>query len=290
MKSLKNKQLFTNRDEKSIDRYFVDIDRYHPLTNEEEIICAQGIRAGDNKSFERLINSNLRFVISVAKQYQNSSIPLSDLINSGNEGLILAARKFDETKGFKFISYAVWWIRQSIIKNIQDNSKPIRLVSNKANLLNKYKKIEEVYIQEHGEFPSLEFVSKKLDLDYNSAEEIVSLSKIKFSSLDVSLDEGDDSTSTRAELLEDLDSLKNLQKQLNKESLRKDLLSLMSKLSKKEKYVLTKVFNLDDEGEMSLEEIGKSLNLSKERIRQLRDLAIYRISNIKNKKVLFNYL
>jgi RNA polymerase primary sigma factor len=290
MKQVKIKQVFTNRNETSIERYFVEIDKYKPLTHEEEIICAQGIRAGDYKSFEKLINSNLRFVITVAKQYQNSSIPLPDLINSGNEGLILAAQKFDETKGFKFISYAVWWIRQSIIKNIQDNSKPIRLVSNKALLLSKYKKIEEAYVQKYGEFPSVEFVSKNLEIDHKSAEEILSLSKIKFTSLDCSVDGDDDSSATHADLLEDSDSLKNVQKNLNQESLRKDLISCISKLSEKEQYVLTKVFNLDGSGEMSLEAIGKDLKLSKERIRQLRDLAIYRISNSINKKVLVNYL
>jgi RNA polymerase primary sigma factor len=290
MKQVRIKQVFTNRDEQSIERYFIDVDKYKPLTHEEEIICAQGIRAGDYKSFEKLINSNLRFVISVAKQYQNSSIPLPDLINSGNEGLVLAAKKFDETKGFKFISYAVWWVRQSIIKNIQDNSKPIRLVSNKAQLLSKYKKIEDAYIQEHGEIPSVDFVSKKLDIDHDSAEEILSLSKIKFTSLDSTVDGEDDSAATHADLLEDSESLKNVQRNLNKESLRKDLINCISRLSEKEKYVLTKVFNLDGGGEMSLEAIGKDLGLSKERIRQLRDSGIHRISNSRNKNILVNYL
>lgn len=290
MKKVKMKQVFTNRDETSIERYFIDIDRYTPLTHEEEVICAQGIRAGDYKSFEKLINSNLRFVISVAKQYQNSSISLSDLINSGNEGLVLAAKKFDETRGFKFISYAVWWIRQSIIKTIQDNSKPIRLVSNKAQLLSKYKKIEGAYVQEHGEFPSLEFVSKKLDINIESAQEILSLSKVKFTSLDSCVENTDDSSTTHADMLEDSESLKNIQSNLHKESLRKDLLSCISRLSEKERYVLTKVFNLDGNGEMSLESIGVVLDLSKERIRQLRDLGISRISNSRNKNILVSYL
>lgn len=290
MKKAKMKQVFTNRDEESIERYFVDINKHRHLTHEEEIICAQGIRAGDYKSFEKLINSNLRFVISVAKQYQNSSIPLSDLINSGNEGLVLAAKKFDETKGFKFISYAVWWIRQSIVKSIQDNSKPIRLVSNKALLLSKYRKIEDIYVHEHGELPSLEFVSKKLDIDFESAKEILSLSKVKFTSLDSCVENTDDSSTTHADMLEDSESLKNLQNNLHKESLRKDLLSCISRLSEKERYVLTKVFNLDGDGEMSLESIGKVLDLSKERIRQLRDLGIFRITNSRNKNILFNYL
>ena len=146
MNKLKITKQITNRDELSIKKYFNEIDKYTPLTNSEEAACAQGVRSGDLKSFEKLITANLRFVVTIAKQYQNSSIPLPDLINSGNEGLVLAAKKFDETKGFRFISYAVWWIRQSIIKNIQDNSNPIRLVSNKFQLLAKYKKIENLYL------------------------------------------------------------------------------------------------------------------------------------------------
>jgi len=290
MKKITIKETFTNRGEASIERYFIDIDRYNPLTHEEEVICAQGIRAGDLKSFEKLINSNLRFVVSVAKQYQNSTIPLSDLINSGNEGLVLAAQKFDETKGFKFISYAVWWIRQSIIKNIMDNSKPIRLVSNKAQLLNKYKKIEEAHVQEHGELPNLDFVTKKLDIGEDSALEIMSLNKVKFTSLDLHVENGDDSSLTHADLLEDKESVSDLQKGLMRESLKKDLISCVSRLGKNEKYVLTKVFNLDGGGEESLESIGQVLNLSKERIRQIRDYGIYKISNSTHKNILVNYL
>jgi len=290
MKKIRIKETFTNRGEASVDRYFVDIDKYKPLTHEEEVICAQRIRAGDSKSFEKLINANLRFVVSVAKQYQNSIIPLSDLINSGNEGLVLAAQKFDETRGFKFISYAVWWIRQSIIKNIQDNSKPIRLVSNKAQLLNKYKKIEEAYIQEHGESPNLDFVSKKLDIDEDSAFEIMSLNKVKFTSLDLHVENGDDNSLTHADLLEDKDSVSNLQKVLMNESLKKDLVSCVARLGEKERYVLTKIFNLAGSGEKSLESIGEALNLSKERIRQLRDYGIYKISNSSHKNILVSYL
>ena len=216
MNKLKITKQITNRDELSIKKYFNEIDKYTPLTNSEEAACAQGVRSGDLKSFEKLITANLRFVVTIAKQYQNSSIPLPDLINSGNEGLVLAAKKFDETKGFRFISYAVWWIRQSIIKNIQDNSNPIRLVSNKFQLLAKYKKIENLYLQKFGELPSLKFVSNELEIDDESAEEIIALSKRKFTSLDLNVENYDDGSPTKADLLEDFESLSNMQKILIK--------------------------------------------------------------------------
>ena len=290
MTKLRITQNFTNREEKSVERYFLDIDKYQPLTHEEEVICAQKIRAGDLKSLEKLTKANLRFVVSVAKQYQYSSIPLPDLINSGNEGLVTAAYKFDESKGFKFISYAVWWIRQSIIKSIQDNAKPVRFSSNKTLLLAKYKKVEDAYLQVHGELPSIDYVSKIMEIDEESAEEIMNLNKVKFSSLDTGLNQGEETTETQADILPDNDSLKNLQRNIMQDSLRKDLLDCISKLTEKEKFILIKLFNLDGKGEETLEEIGKKLNLSKERIRQIRDNAISRASSIKNREILLNYL
>jgi len=290
VRKLRITQNFTNREEKSVERYFLDIDKYKPLTHEEEVICAQKIRVGDLKSLEKLTKSNLRFVVSVAKQYQYSSIPLSDLINSGNEGLVTAAYKFDESKGFKFISYAVWWVRQSIIKSIQDNAKPVRFSSNKTLLLAKYKKVEDAYLQVHGELPSIDYVSKIMEIDEESAEEIMNLSKVKFSSLDSGLNQGEETTETQADILPDNDSLKNLQRNIMQDSLRKDLLGCISKLTEKEKFILIKLFNLDGKGEETLEEIGKKLNLSKERIRQIRDNAISRASSIKNREILLNYL
>ena len=290
MRKLRITQNFTNREEKSVERYFLDIDKYQPLTHEEEVICAQKIRAGDLKSLEKLTKANLRFVVSVAKQYQYSSIPLPDLINSGNEGLVTAAYKFDESKGFKFISYAVWWIRQSIIKSIQDNAKPVRFSSNKTLLLAKYKKVEDAYLQVHGELPSIDYVSKIMEIDEESAEEIMNLNKVKFSSLDTGLNQGEETTETQADILPDNDSLKNLQRNIMQDSLRKDLLDCISKLTEKEKFILIKLFNLDGKGEETLEEIGKKLNLSKERIRQIRDNAISRASSIKNREILLNYL
>jgi RNA polymerase primary sigma factor len=290
MRKLRITQNFTNREEKSVERYFLDIDKYKPLTHEEEVICAQKIRAGDLKSLEKLTKANLRFVVSVAKQYQYSSIPLPDLINSGNEGLVTAAYKFDESKGFKFISYAVWWIRQSIIKSIQDNAKPVRFSSNKTLLLAKYKKVEDAYLQVHGELPSIDYVSKIMEIDEESAEEIMNLNKVKFSSLDTGLNQGEETTETQADILPDNDSLKNLQRNIMQDSLRKDLLDCISKLTEKEKFILIKLFNLDGKGEETLEEIGKKLNLSKERIRQIRDNAISRASSIKNREILLNYL
>ena len=184
MRGLKIFNSITQRDSNSIEKYLQQINKIPVLTPEQEIICAKKIKEGDKASLDKLIVSNLRFVVSVSKQYHVGGVSLSDLIEAGNEGLIIAANKFDHTKGFKFISYAVWWVRQSIIKYIQDNGKLVRVSSNKLAILTKYKKIEEQYIQQNSEIPTAEYVSKKMNLKIHEAEEIQKINSYTFFSID----------------------------------------------------------------------------------------------------------
>lgn len=290
MRGLKIFNSITNRDSNSIEKYLQEINKIPVLNTEEEFLCAKKIKEGDEKSFERLIVSNLRFVVSVAKQYHVNGVSLSDLIESGNEGLIIAAKKFDHTKGFKFISYAVWWIRQSIIKYIQDNGKLIRVSSNKLTLLTKYKKIEEQYIQQNSEIPSAEYVSKKMSLRLEEAEEIQKINSYSFLSLDQKIDEENESSANYSDSLIDEESLDLIEKELNKDSLKKELNIYLNKISEREKFVLVKLFNLDGEGEHNLETLSKVMNLSKEMVRQIREKAFRKLLAKSGIRKLENYL
>jgi len=290
MRGLKIFNSITQRDSNSIEKYLQQINKIPVQTPEQELECAKKIKEGDQKSLDKLIVSNLRFVISVAKQYHVGGVSLSDLIESGNEGLIISAKKFDHTKGFKFISYAVWWIRQSIIKYIQDNGKLVRVSSNKLALLTKYKKIEEKYIQQNSEIPTAEYISKKMNLKIHEAEEIQKINSYSYLSLDQKVNEDDDSSINYSESLEDEESLLKIQTKLNNESLKKDLYIYLNTISEREKFVLTKLFNLDGEGDYNLETLSKLMNLSKEMVRQIKVSAFKKLLAKRGIRKLENYL
>jgi RNA polymerase primary sigma factor len=290
MRGLKIFNSITQRDSNSIEKYLQQINKIPVQTPEQELECAKKIKEGDQKSLDKLIVSNLRFVVSVAKQYHVGGVSLSDLIESGNEGLIIAAKKFDHTKGFKFISYAVWWIRQSIIKYIQDNGKLVRVSSNKLALLTKYKKIEEKYIQQNSEIPTAEYISKKMNLKIHEAEEIQKINSYSYLSLDQKVNEDDDSSINYSESLEDEESLLKIQTKLNNESLKKDLYIYLNTISEREKFVLTKLFNLDGEGDYNLETLSKLMNLSKEMVRQIKVSAFKKLLAKRGIRKLENYL
>lgn len=290
MRGLKIFNSITNRDSNSIEKYLQQINKIPVQTSEQEIFCAKKIKEGDKASLDKLIVSNLRFVVSVAKQYHVGGVSLSDLIEAGNEGLIMAANKFDHTKGFKFISYAVWWIRQSIIKYIQDNGKLVRVSSNKLTLLTKYKKIEEQYIQQNSDIPTAEYVSKKMNLKLHEAEEIQKINSYSFFSLDQKVDDEEESSVNYSDYLEDEDSFSDMEKNLNNESLRKELDIFLKKISERERYVLTKLFNLDGEGDYNLETLSKVMGLSKEMVRQIKVTAFKKLLNKSGIRKLENYL
>jgi RNA polymerase primary sigma factor len=277
MRGLKIFKSITQRESNSIEKYLQQISKIPVLTPEQEIFYAKKIKEGDKKSLDKLIVSNLRFVVSVSKQYHVGGVSLSDLIEAGNEGLIMAANKFDHTKGFKFISYAVWWVRQSIIKYIQDNGKLVRVSSNKLTLLTKYKKIEEQYMQQNSEIPTSEYISKKMNLKIHEAEEIQKINSYTFFSIDQKMNEDEDSSVNYSETLEDEDSLNLIETKLNQESLKKELNVFLNKISERERFVLTKLFNLDGQGDHNLETLSKIMGLSKEMVRQIRETAFKKL-------------
>jgi len=290
MRGLKIFNSITQRDSNSIEKYLQQINKIPVLTPEQEIICAKKIKEGDKASLDKLIVSNLRFVVSVSKQYHVGGVSLSDLIEAGNEGLIMAANKFDHTKGFKFISYAVWWVRQSIIKYIQDNGKLVRVSSNKLAILTKYKKIEEQYMQQNSEIPTSEYISKKMNLKIHEAEEIQKINSYTFFSIDQKMNEDDDSSVNYSETLEDEDSFNSIEKKLNQESLKKELNVFLNKISERERFVLTKLFNLDGQGDHNLETLSKVMGLSKEMVRQIRETAFRKLLVKSGIRKLENYL
>ena len=294
MRQIKISQSITNRDSKSIEKYFSEIDKYRPLSIAEEIECAQKIKSDNlkesEKYFNKLVNSNLRFVVSVAKQYHGANAHLGDLINAGNEGLIISAQKFDETKGFKFISYAVWWIRQSILKYIQEHTRTVRLPVSKSSKVNNYKKFENDFMQEMNEKPSVEEIAIALKIKPEEALAIVNLSEQTTFSIDKKISETNGTEDTMSEFLEDKDAEDNMYKNVYKESLKKDLQEMMKCLNDKEKFVLMKFFNLDGEGEQTLQTIANQMNMSGERIRQVKDKAIHKLKGNKSNKKLVQYL
>jgi len=294
MKQLKISQKITNRDSKSIERYFIEIDKFPKLSIQEEVECAIKIRSEDPKESEKalnkLVNSNLKFVVSVAKQYMVQNISLADLINVGNEGLIRAAHGFDETKGFKFISYAVWWIRQSIMKHIQECGKTVRLPVSKSAKINQYKKLENLFLQDFQEKPTIEQVADSLKITQEDALIIVNLSEQNTVSLDKKVNPDGESEEIMADFLEDVLAEENIYKEVNNQSLNKDLMCCISILNEKERFVIIKYFNIDGEGENSLESIAKQISSSKERVRQIKERALNKLNDKKIKQKLVHYL
>jgi len=286
MRQLKITPSITKRDSGVTTQYLNEVSKQQMVTKDEEVDLAKRIKAGDEKALDTLVRANLRFVISVAKQYQNRGVDLSDLINDGNLGLIKAAKRFDETRGFKFISYAVWWIRQSIIESISNHSRIVRLPLNKVGVVTKYSKAVSKLEQVLERLPTTEEVAVHMDVDEKELSAIDS-HMLKYTSLDSKVFE--DEGTTVADMTPD-DSVAKPSDRLDNQSLSIDIARACEGLSANEQKILTYFFGLNKGREMTLEEISEKMHLSKERIRQLKAKAIRRLKAGERGKVLRKYL
>jgi len=285
MRQLKITKSITNRDSSSLEKYLQEVGKENLLTPDEEVDLAQRIKKGDKVALEKLTRANLRFVISVAKQYQFQGLSLPDLINEGNLGLIKAAERFDETKGFKFISYAVWWIRQSILQAIAEQSRVVRLPLNKVGSINKLHKAYSKLEQENDRTPTAEELAEMVDLPKEKVEKTLQLSG-KPLSMDAPFD--DDEDGSLLDVMEN-DDAPEADGTLMNESLSREIERTLSVLPEKEKAVIKYFFGLGV-GEMSLEEIGQKLNLTRERVRQIKEKGIRRLRHSSKNKLLKKYL
>jgi len=277
---------FTNRDSQALDKYFQEIGKVDLLTAEQEIELAIKIRQGDAQALEKLTKANLRFVVSVAKQYQNQGLSLGDLINEGNLGLIKAARRFDETRGFKFISYAVWWIRQSIMQALAEQSRIVRLPLNRVGALNRIGKAYSNLEQEFEREPSPEELANELHMDVDDVSEAMTLSA-RHLSMDAPFSQSEENRL--------LDVLKNEElpapdTTLMSESLKEEVERALSKLDAREAEVIRLYFGFGTDEPLTLEEIGERFNLTRERVRQIKEKAIRRLRNTTRSKELKKYL
>lgn len=277
---------FTNREAQSLDKYLQEIGKVNLLTPEQEVELAIKIKQGDPEALERLTKANLRFVVSVAKQYQNQGLSLGDLINEGNLGLIKAARRFDETRGFKFISYAVWWIRQSILQALAEQSRIVRLPLNRVGVLNKIGKAYRNLEQEFEREPSPEELANELEMDVQDVAETLQIST-KHLSFDAPF--AQDQENRLLDVLED-EEQPSPDTSLMSESLNEEIERALSKLSEMEAAIIKLYFGLENEQAMTLEEIGDKFNLTRERIRQIKEKAIRRLRNATRSKELKKYL
>ena len=276
MRQLKITKSITNRESASLDKYLQEIGREELITVEDEVELAQRIRKGDQAALEKLTRANLRFVVSVAKQYQNQGLSLPDLINEGNLGLIKAAEKFDETRGFKFISYAVWWIRQSILQALAEQSRIVRLPLNQVGSLNKINKALSKFEQENERMPSNEELSEMIDLRVSG----------RHVSVDAPFVEGEDNS--LLDVLVNNDS-PSADKGLVNESLNKEIERALSTLAPREREIVKSFFGIGCQ-EMTLEEIGERFGLTRERVRQIKEKAIRRLRSNSRSKLLKSYL
>jgi RNA polymerase primary sigma factor len=277
---------FTNRESQSLDKYLQEIGKVDLLTAEQEIELAIRIKSGDRTALETLTKANLRFVVSVAKQYQNQGLSLGDLINEGNLGLIKAAKRFDETRGFKFISYAVWWIRQSILQALAEQSRIVRLPLNRVGALNKIGKAYSNLEQEFEREPSASELANELDMDVSEVADTLKISG-RHVSMDAPFAQGEDNRL--------LDVIQNDQQPnpdftLMNESLKAEIERALSTLSEREAEVISLYFGLNKEHSMTLEEIGEKFNLTRERVRQIKEKAIRRLRHASRSKNLKSYL
>jgi RNA polymerase primary sigma factor len=286
MRQLKISKQITNRESQSLDKYLQEIGKVDLLTPDEEVILAQKIRDGDQLALERLTKANLRFVVSVAKQYQNQGLSLGDLINEGNLGLIKAAQRFDETRGFKFISYAVWWIRQSILQALAEQSRIVRLPLNRVGSLNKISKTFSELEQKFEREPSPEELAEVLEV---STSEVVDTLKIsgRHVSMDAPFVQGEENS--LLDVLEN-DSEDKPDSGLINDSLRREVQRALSTLTQREADVIALYFGLNGEHALTLEEIGEKFNLTRERVRQIKEKAIRRLRHTSRSKALKTYL
>ena len=285
MRQLKITKSITNRESASLDKYLQEIGREDLITVEEEVELAQAIKKGDRQALEKLTRANLRFVVSVAKQYQNQGLSLPDLINEGNLGLIKAAEKFDETRGFKFISYAVWWIRQSILQALAEQSRIVRLPLNQVGSLNKISKALQKFEQENERRPSAEELAVVLDIPVEKVTDSLKVSG-RHISMDAPFVEGEDNS-----LLDVLvnDDAPVADRKLINESLQKEIDRSLSTLTERESDIIKKFFGIGCQ-EMTLEEIGDKFQLTRERVRQIKEKAIRRLRQDSRSKLLKSYL
>ena len=286
MRQLKITKQLTNRDSKSIDKYLSDVSKETMVTPEEEVQLAVKIKQGDDIALNRLVNANLRFVISVAKQYQGHGLTLEDLIAEGNIGLITAAKRFDETKGFKFISYAVWWIRQSIMQAIAENSRVVRLPLNKVSAIQKIAQAYSKLEQKHERAPSNEEISELLETTSENVTDLFTYSQ-KQISVDAPLIEGEENSLLN--VLENENS-HSPSDGLMRDSLCRDIDRVLVSLKSREADVVKLSFGLNGEPPMTLEEIANRLGLTRERIRQIREKALRVLRKKSNSKLLKHYL
>lgn len=285
MRQLKISKSITNRESASLEKYLQEIGHQDLLTVDEEVELAQQIRKGDRKALERLTKANLRFVVSVAKQYQNKGLSLPDLINEGNLGLIKAAEKFDETRGFKFISYAVWWIRQSILQAIAEQSRIVRLPLNQMGSVNRIARELNKFEQENERRPSVEEMADRIDLPEEKIADAMKMNTHHVS-MDAPFAEGDDNS--LLDILPNNDSPAT-DNELDMESLRAEISRALDILNDREKKVIKAFFGIGT-SEMTLEEIGDKYNLTRERVRQIKEKAIRRLRHNTKSKTLKSYL
>ena len=285
MRQLKISKSITNRESASLDKYLQEIGHEELLTTDQEVELAQRIRKGDKRALERLTKANLRFVVSVAKQYQNQGLSLPDLINEGNVGLIKAAEKFDETRGFKFISYAVWWIRQSILQAIAEQSRLVRLPLNQVGSVNMITRELNKFEQEHERKPSVDEIAERVDLPEDKIADAMKANS-RHVSMDAPIADGEDSS--MIDFLSGDSS--NTDRELAIESLKAEVSRILKLLTDKEQKVLRAFFGIDGSPEMTLDEIGEKYNLTRERVRQIKEKALRRLRHNTKNKLLKSYL
>ncbi|MGN6291879.1 MAG: sigma-70 family RNA polymerase sigma factor [Chitinophagaceae bacterium] len=287
MRQLKITKSITNRESQSLEKYLQEIGKVELITPEEEVRLASLIRQGDQRSLDRLTKANLRFVVSVAKQYQNQGLSLPDLINEGNVGLIKAAQRFDETRGFKFISYAVWWIRQSILQALAEQSRIVRLPLNKVGLTNRIQKAYSTLEQQFEREPSAEELAEMLQMDLDEVSATLGISA-RHVSMDTPLSEGEDST--LIDVLENPNAEKTDGDLDHNESLKTEIDRSLKTLTERQKEVICYFFGIGVDHPMSLEDIGEKFNLTRERVRQIKDKAITKLRTTNRCKLLRTYL
>ena len=286
MRQLKIIKSITNRESQALEKYLQEIGKEELLTVDEEVELAQKIHKGDKKALERLTRANLRFVVSVAKQYQNQGLSLPDLINEGNLGLIRAAEKFDDTRGFKFISYAVWWIRQSILQALAEQSRIVRLPLNQSGSLSKIAKMQQKFEQLNERRPSIEEIASSIDLPEEKVEDAMK-SNTRHISVDAPFSDADESN-TLLDVLEDT-SAPEADNELVSESLRSEITKALNVLKPREKEIVEASFGIGC-SEQTLEEIGAKYGLSRERVRQIKEKAIRRLRTTTNSELLKSFL
>ncbi|EMR02055.1 sigma-70 family RNA polymerase sigma factor [Cesiribacter andamanensis] len=283
MRQLKITHQITNRDSNTIEKYFNDISKESMITPDEEVELARRIKLGDHVALEKMVRANLRFVVSVAKQYHNGSMPLNDLINEGNLGLIKAAQQFDATKGFKFISYAVWWIRQSIMKALDEHSRLVRIPANKRADLYKINKAAALIEQQYEREPTAEELADFLGVKEEDIHKI-GTAAIRQSSLDAPF--GNDNEGSLLDVLENADAESADSALVNGDSLRAELGRILAQLSEREQLILMKLYGIGMDYSMSMEDIAEELGLTRERVRQIKEKALTKMRAVSNTNLL----